>query len=134
MIESTLYYFGTDNPVLPGDRIKIMRLLRSTVCATVTYIPGVSKFDSNNGNDQWSYKIDNGDYYVIGYDPSNKHFASKRVSLISRADKESFDKYKSFVAPPEFESNASISSELIWLFAVAVAIFLVLFGLKVVLN
>ena len=133
MSESNLYYAGTKTPVLPGDRIKINRILRSNVYATVTYIPGINKFDPKIGNDQWSYKIDNGDYYVIGYDPLNKNYTSKRISLSARANKEDYEKSKSFIAPSEIEGNASILGELLWLFGLSVIIFIVIFVFKVIL-
>ena len=133
MSESNLYYAGTETPVLPGDKIKISRILRPNVYATVTYIPGICKFDPKIGNDQWSYKIDNGDYYVIGYDPLNKNYTSKRISLSARANKEVYEKYKSFSAPSEIEGDTSILGELLWLFGLSVIVFLVLFVFKVIL-
>ncbi len=131
MSESNLYYAGTEKPVLPGDRIKLNRLLRPNIFATVTYIPGISKFNPKIGNDQWSYKIDGGDYYVIGYDPLNKNYTSKRISLSARARKEDYEKFKSFMAPPEIEGDASILGELLWLFGLSVIIFIVIFLFKV---
>lgn len=134
MNESTLYYAGINEPVLPGDTIQIKRLLRSKAYATVTYILGISKYDSNNGNDQWSYKIDGGDYYVVGYDYLNKHFTNKCISLIARADEKEYKKMKSFVAPPETESDASVGSELLWLFGLAIGLFLIIFVVKVLID
>ena len=133
MNESNLYYAGTENPVLPGDRIKINRLLRPNIFATVTYIPGISQFDPKIGNDQWSYKIDGGDYYVIGYDPLNKNYTSKRISLSDRASKEDYEKFKSFISPSEIEGDASIPGELLWLFGLSVIIFIVIFVFKMIL-
>ena len=133
MGESNLYYGGTKTPVLPGDRIKVNRILRPNVYATVVYIPGINKFDPKIGNDQWSYKIDNGDYYVIGYDPLNKNYTSKRISLSARANKEDHEKYKSFTAPTEIEGDVSILGELLWLFGLSVIIFIVIFVFKVIL-
>ena len=133
MDESNLYYAGTEKPVLPGDRIKINRLLRPNIFATVTYIPGVSQFDPKIGNDQWSYKIDGGDYYVIGYDPLNKNYTSKSISLSARASKEDYEKFKSFIAPSEIEGDVSILGELLWLFGLSVLILIVIFVFKVIL-
>ncbi|HHJ40558.1 MAG: hypothetical protein AXA67_10205 [Methylothermaceae bacteria B42] len=133
MSESNLYYAGTETPVLPGDKIRIRRILRPDVYATVTYIPGINKFNPEMGNDQWSYKIDNGDYYVVGYDPLNKNYTSKKISLSARANKKDHEKYKSFSIPPEVESDSSILGELLWLFGLSVIIFLVIFVFKVIL-
>ncbi len=133
MGESNLYYAGTEKAVLPGDRIKINRLLRPNIFATVTYIPGVSQFDPKIGNDQWSYKIDGGDYYVIGYDPLNKNYTSKSISLSARASKEDYEKFKSFIAPSEIEGDVSILGELLWLFGLSVLILIVIFVFKVIL-
>ena len=122
MNQSTLFYSGTNELVLPGDTIQIKRILRPKVNATVTYIPNVSKYDSENGNDQWSYKVDGGGFFVIGYDSQNKHFTSKRVSLISRANDKEYQTAKNTVAPPELKSEDSIISELLWLFSIALGI------------
>ena len=136
MNESNLYYAGTEKAVLPGDRIKIKRLLRQSIFATVTYIPGISKFDPKIGNDQWSFKVDGGDYYVIGYDPLNKNYTSKRISLYARASKEDYEKFKSFIAPSEpseTEGDTSILGELLWLFGLSIMIFILVFVIKVIL-
>ena len=127
MTESKLYYFGTDYQVLPGDKIKIKRLFRSPICATVTYIPGISKYDKNNGDDQWSYRTDKGEYYLVGYDYLNKDFTRKSVSFIERVNEDEFNKIKEFIAPPELESDSSIFSELMFLVGIALIIFIIIF-------
>ncbi len=134
MTESSLYYFGTNKPVLPGDRIEINRLLRSPIHATVTYVPGISKYDPRNGYDQWSYRVDDGDYYVIGFDPENKNHASKRISLIARASPELKRKYEIFVAPPEIESEESTLKEILMILGVVGLIFLAILGIKVMFS
>ena len=134
MNQSTLFYAGSNDLVLPGDTIQIKRILRSKVNAKVTYIPNLSKYDATNGNDQWSYKVNGGDYFVIGYDSQNKHFTSKRVSLISRANDKEYKKIKNTIAPPEIESDSSIISEIFWLFGLVLGIFVIIFLIKALIN
>ena len=102
MDDTTFHYFGSDIPVLVGDRILIRTLLGRAKLATVVYIPGQCKHDSGLGGDQWAYKLDeNGGIYTGGYSPKQIPTPGKRIEFVSRPGEEADEVIQAYRIPLE---------------------------------
>lgn len=71
-----LFYHGTEDEVRLGDRIRVRRLLRSDLLATVKYIPGQSRPDPNILDHQWAYETGDGSVYIMDHEFSAGQFGS----------------------------------------------------------
>lgn len=82
---SKLFYFGTNDEVLLGDRVEVRGwILRYK--GHVSYIPGISpKHDSLEYDDikQWAITADDGTVYAMGYYPAQLQ-PSKKIKLLER--------------------------------------------------
>jgi len=87
-----LYYPGTDEPILLGDRISLRHWFRRKE-ATVVYVPGQSPrnrhLESKDGSfSHWCYRFDTerkpGEIRMVGYFPSDG-YVPRSLRLIRRA-------------------------------------------------
>lgn len=88
MAGSRLFYFGTNEEVRLGDRVRIRRWIRKDLEGVVCYIPGVSpKHPELNSKDmpQWAIRIADGSLLLIGYAPDHRLGQPDRsVILVAR--------------------------------------------------
>ena len=92
---SRLFYFGTNDEVQIGDRIRIKRWLRSDLYGVVCYIPGISDAHPSLEYDdvrKWAIQHEDGSLGVMGYDPENRYGQpGKGLTLVSRGECEPLD-------------------------------------------
>lgn len=98
---SPFNYFGSDSPVRVGDRILVRSLFGRSRLATVIYIPGQSEFDRGLGDDQWAYKLDNGNIYAAGFFPGQFSHPGKRIEFVSRPGEEADEVIRAYRIPAE---------------------------------
>lgn len=89
-MSSELFYFGTQDEVEIGDRVRIKRWLRSDQCGIVCHIPGVSPPHPSLEYDdvkKWAIRLDDGTILAMGYEPGNKYGQpDKHLVLVVRGE------------------------------------------------
>lgn len=85
---NALYYNGTNTAVLLGDSILVRRLFGRRVSATVVYVPGQSKKNSNieaEDVSQWAYRVKGEErIWVLAYYPEQQKYAPRKISFLER--------------------------------------------------
>ncbi len=89
MPPNRILYYGTEDELQLGDRIRIRNVFSSDELATVTYIPGQSPPDKNIPDHQFGFVTEEGDHYITDHEPVAGQLWSvvpKSVQLVSRSD------------------------------------------------
>ncbi|MBX2852441.1 MAG: hypothetical protein KTR15_11935 [Phycisphaeraceae bacterium] len=89
---SGLFYYGTEEEVAIGDRIRIKRLFGKDLKGVVVYIPGISPKNSDLEYEdvkQWAIELSNGELNVMLYAPNHRLGQPKKnIFLVSRGESE----------------------------------------------
>ena len=108
MAEPVFQYFGTQKSVQVGDRILVRPLFGRARLATVVYIPGQSAADTELGDDQWAYRLDDGGIYAAAYSPAQISHPSERIAFVSRPGDEAREVIESYRIPPEQDQGQPV--------------------------
>lgn len=88
MNQEYIYYYGSEDPVLVGDRILYKKLF-SQVRGTVVYVPRQSNENKSLGDDTWAIQLDDepNDIRSLPFYPKEEKYAIKKISLLRRGNK-----------------------------------------------
>lgn len=88
MSRSHLFYYGSNDEVELGDRVRIRRWFRADLTGVVCYIPGISPVHEEleySGVKQWAIRCDDGTVRPMGYAPESPYGQpSKNIALLGR--------------------------------------------------
>lgn len=95
MSSSRLFYYGTEDEVELGDRVRIKRWLRADLTGVVCYIPGISPVHAEleySGVKQWAIRCDDGTVRPMGYAPESPYGQpSETIVFLGRGTGESLN-------------------------------------------
>jgi hypothetical protein len=84
-----LLYYGTEDEMQLGDRIRLRRVLGADELATVTNIPGQSHPDPNILDNQFGFETEDGNRCITDHEPVTGQLWSvvpKDIHLVRRSD------------------------------------------------